>query len=42
MFERRLNPASVRRIGNPSSIATGLGLASVASLEFGIDSGRRM
>jgi len=42
MFARGFNTASVRRIGNPSSIAARLGLANVASLEFGIDSGRRM
>ena len=42
MFERGFSDASVSRNGNLSSIATGLGFASVASLEFGIDSGRRM
>ena len=39
MFERWFNESIVSLIGNPNSIAQGLGLDSVASLAFGIVSG---
>jgi len=42
MFERRFSAASVSRIGNPSNLATVLGLASIASLELGIADGRSL
>jgi hypothetical protein len=42
MFERGLNAVRKKRNPNPRKIASRPGLASVASLESGIDSGKRM
>ena len=42
MLERGFIATSMNRSGKPRSIASGVGRASVASREFGTDSGSRM